>query len=137
MKTISILLIGAFIFLFSCKPQSQAMGAEKIESSSTNNKKNETGVYDIIVSFASMGAGIKRDIRKKLDDAITSFNQDNNVTINVEKYGWGREGEVDYLFNLENLSTKQKKALKAKVKAVIGDSELIFISYDTKSVHKR
>jgi ABC-type glycerol-3-phosphate transport system substrate-binding protein len=132
MKALAILALGGLLSFYSCKTQSQATNTTKTEI--TNN---EEGVYNIIVSFTSKGEGINRDIRQKLDDSIASFNKKNNITVDVEKYGWGREGEVDYLFTFKNLSTKQQKSLKAKVKAVIGNTELIFISYNTKCVHKR
>lgn len=137
MRIIVLTLIGASLLLFSCKSKSQAMGSTSIESTSSNKVNANPDTHSIVVSFASKGEGIDREKRKKLDDVVSNFEQENNTVVNLEKYGWGREGEVDYLFNLENLSTKLKKDLKAKVKAAIGDSELIFISYDTKSVHKR
>lgn len=132
MRTLAILILGASLSFYSCKSQSQATNSIKTETAT-----NEEGFYDMIVSFASKGAGINRDVRQKLDDLIVSFNQNNSTTINYEKYGWGREGEVDYLFTLKNLSTKQQKELKAKVKEVVGNAEMIFISYNSKCVHKR
>lgn len=140
MKTFIILALGLSLSFYSCKSQSQAMHSSNLDTNNSDKKNtpsNEPGVYDIIVSFASKGTGINRDVKKKLDDALTLFGQNNEVTLNIEKYGWGREGEVDYLFLIKNLSTKQQKDLKAKVKEVIGDTEMIFISYDSKCVHKR
>lgn len=140
MRVFIILVLGVSLSFYSCKSQSQAMSSDRIEpanSENSNTTNNEVGVYDIVISFASKGAGINRDVKQKLDDAITLFNQNNEVTVNLEKYGWGREGEVDYLFLTKNLSTKHQKELKAKIKEVIGDTEMIFISYDSKCVHKR
>lgn len=137
MRILVLTIISASIFLISCKPQSQAMGASNIESTSTTKADKNPDQYDIVISFASKGEGIDREIRQKLDETVSKFEKENNTVIKLEKYGWGREGEVDYLFKLENLSTKQKKDLKAKVKAVIGNSDLVFISFDAKSVHKR
>ena len=138
MKTFIILALGVSLSFYSCKSQSQATNTKPIEVENTNNKADsKEGTYELIVSFASKGTGINQDVRQKLDDLITAFNQNNNITINLEKYGWGREGEIDYLFTLKNLSTKQQKDLKAKIKEVIGDTEMIFISYDSKCVHKR
>lgn len=138
MKAFIVLVLGVSLSFYSCKSQSQAMYSNNIESvNKENTPPTEEGVYDIVVSFASKGTGINRDVKQKLDDALTLFSQNNEVTLNIEKYGWGREGEIDYLFLTKNLSTKQKKELKAKVKEVIGDTEMIFISYDSKCVHKR
>ncbi|MDF1672343.1 MAG: hypothetical protein P1U41_02495 [Vicingaceae bacterium] len=140
MKAFTVLVLGVSLSFYSCKSQSQAMDSNNVEPvniEKENTSANEDGVYDIIVSFASKGTGINRDVKQKLDDALTVFSQNNGVTLNLEKLGWGREGEIDYLFLTKNLSTKQKKELKAKVKEVIGDTEMIFISYDSKCVHKR
>lgn len=140
MKAFIVLVLGVSLSFYSCKTQSQTMDTNNIEPVNTENENtsaNEEGVYDIIISFASKGTGINRDVKQKLDDALTLFSQNNEITLNIEKYGWGREGEIDYLFLTKNLSTKQTKELKAKVKEVIGDTEMIFISYDSKCVHKR
>lgn len=138
MKAVSILLIGLSISLLSCKSQTQAMGAEKIEpSNSEKNIVSEDNIYDIIISFASRASGINHEAREKLEKLITDFNQENKVTVYMEKQHWGREGEVDYLFLTKNLSTKQKKELKANIEATVGSADLVFISYEAKAVHKR
>jgi hypothetical protein len=114
------------------------MGAEKIEpANSGKNMVSEDNMYDIIVSFASRASGINHEARESLEKTITDFNQENKVTVFMEKQHWGREGEVDYLFLTKNLSTKQKKELKAKIKVAVGSADLVFISYDAKAVHKR
>ena len=114
------------------------MGAEKIEpSNSGKNMVSEDNMYDIIISFASRASGINHEAREKMEKVITDFNHDNKVTVFMEKQHWGREGEVDYLFLTKNLSTKQKKDLKAKINDAIGTADLVFISYDAKAVHKR
>ncbi len=140
MKAFIVLVLGVSLSFYSCKSQSQAIDSNNVDPKNVekeNTPVSEDGVYDIIVSFASKGTGINRDVKQKLDDALTVFSQNNGVTLNIEKLGWGREGEIDYLFLTKNLSTKQNKELKAKVKEVIGDTEMIFISYDSKCVHKR
>jgi hypothetical protein len=145
MRLLVTLSIISAVALFSCKNSSKAMEADKITTTKPNSSngniteviKNEEGIYDIIISFASRGAGINRDARKSLDEALEKFTTENKVELNLEKYGWGREGEVDYLILTKNLSTKQKKALIAQIKATVGTADQVLISYDQKSVHKR
>ncbi len=135
MKNILLISIVLALALASCKTSSEIKTTTNTTTESITEDKKI--IYDMIVSFASAGEGIKRDLKKELDTTIDQFNETNNTTVVPEKLGWGREGEVDYLFNLKNLSTKQKKAIKANIKAIVGSEELILISYDQKSVHKR
>ena len=115
------------------------MGSDRIEpaNSKENSKANDDDTYDMIVSFISKGAGIDRDARKRVDKAIADYNSKNKTEVTPEMIGWGREGEVDYNFHFKNLSTSQKKDFVSKIKAAIGASEDVYVSFNKKSVHKR
>lgn len=122
----SILLV-AIISFTSCKNSSQAMSSDKIEPSNSKISKQDNNTMK--VSFISKGAGIDNGLKEKIEAAFTKFNTDNNTNLTYEKKGWGREGEVDYLIGLENLSTQQKKSFTSLIKETIGSSDMAFLSF--------
>ena len=99
--------------------------------------KNDTVIYDIIISFTSMGEGIDSALKKKIDAAITEYNDKEHVNSKPKKVNWGREGEVDYNISLKNLSTSKKKDFISAIKEMVGISELNIIYLDHEAVHKR
>lgn len=139
MKKILLIIMIASTSLFACKSsQSGAMGADRIEpANSKPAQQAQDETYDMIISFISKGAGTDRVVKPKIDEYITAFNEKHQLNLNLDKVGWGREGEVDYHFNFENLSTAQKKEFISEVKAIVGSSDIVFISRDKKAVHKR
>lgn len=137
MKNTLIIILIASTSLFACKSQSGAMGSDRIEPANSGKTAVEDGTYDMIISFISKGAGTDRVLKPKIDGIIEAFNKENGVALDYEKVGWGREGEVDYNFNFKNLSTKQKKDFIAQIKAAVGSSDMVFVAFNKKSVHKR
>ncbi len=139
MKNLILTLLIASSGLFACKTQSGAMGADRTtpaDSGKTTIENNDE-VYDMIISFISKGAGTDRELKPKIDQIIEDFSAKNNVSLDFEKVGWGREGEVDYNFMFKNLSTAQKKDFIAQIKAAVGSSDMVFVAFNKKSVHKR
>ncbi len=146
MKHFIITALIASTSLLACKSQQPgAMGTDRIEPAKTKNtdytknpEQNSTDVvYDIIVSFISKASGIDKEAKARIDQAIVDFNKKNKATVTPEMVRWGREGEIDYNFKFKNLSTTQKKDLATKIKAAIGSSDLVFMAFNKKSVHKR
>ncbi len=70
----------------------------------------------LVVSFASRGAGIDAQARDQLLAHITWFNEQNHCELMYDKKGWGREGEMDFCFfgNNQILIPTLYKQLKEK-----------------------
>lgn len=68
--------------------------------------------YDLVVSFRSVGQGVDRDARARLDaiyDATPAL---------ARAHGrWGREGEVDECADLDRMSVADRAAFVARVKS--------------------
>lgn len=141
MRTLSLIISISIATLVSCKTSSApAMGSDHIEPAKTGKSTQSDDVYKMIISFISKGEGIDLDAKKRVDNVIEEFNKTNNTNYQPEKAYWGKEGEVDYMFKdngAKNLSTEQKKAYLAKIKAAIGSSDIVHISFNKKAVHKR
>jgi hypothetical protein len=77
----------------------------------------EIKLAQLVVSFASMGAGIDAKSRQKFLEHITWFNEQHHIELMYDKKSWGREGEMDYCFygNNEILMPILFKELKEKL----------------------
>ncbi|UPT68268.1 MAG: hypothetical protein M0D57_06380 [Sphingobacteriales bacterium JAD_PAG50586_3] len=56
------------------------------------------------VSFYSPGSGINYLAARKLDAFLTKYESENPGAVTVYKSAWGREGEVDYCFKMNDKS---------------------------------
>lgn len=56
------------------------------------------------VSFYSPGSGINYLAARKLDAFLTRYQSENPGAITIYKSAWGREGEVDYCFKMNDKS---------------------------------
>lgn len=126
MKKYSIIILLAVLALGACK--SKKVQAGDTASASTTDAAPPQALNDSIrltVSFYSPGSGINYLAARKLDSFITNYQSSNNVTVNYEKIPWGREGEVDYCFNLNSLGAKLSADFKAQVKKLLKDEDRI------------
>jgi hypothetical protein len=83
--------------------------------------------HRLIVSFTSMGAGISGEGRQKLDEYISTAEKKYKVAIAHVDGHWGREGETDVLFSLQELNENQQKEFINGVKELLKDNKLILI----------
>ena len=77
--------------------QNEASVPEKVMESS----------YPVTVSFYSIGEGTDGSAITRFKEFILEFNTKESVLLAYETNPWGREGEVDYCFKLEELDGKQ------------------------------
>jgi hypothetical protein len=82
------------------KVDSSAFKNAKANTQITTNSKpqEEIKLAQLVVSFASMGAGIDAKARQQFLEHLTWFNTKHNIELMYDKKNWGREGEVDYCF---------------------------------------
>jgi hypothetical protein len=129
----------------STATDSKANNTAKVESSSTttNNSTNEivavnsVDSYRLIVSFISIGEGIDSKARQSLDSMLNSWKEKKNKEIIAEMMPWGREGEVDYCFKLNELSAQEQTDLVNEVMTAFKGNSLVQISENQPARHKR
>lgn len=88
----------------------------------------ETGPQQLLVNFISVGSGIDSRAMNQFDEFITRFSKENTVKLHYNTRHWGKEGEIEYVFNLKNLKSKQRKALKDSVQIMYKDNRRVQIS---------
>ena len=96
----------------------------KSETKATATATN-TNTYRFGVSFYSIGTGIDGAARDQMLEYIASFEQKNKLKLLMEKFAWGREGEVDYCFKLSELDKKKQDQFVTEIKKVLRKSTRI------------
>lgn len=120
-----VVILSIAIQLFACK------------NSTSTVDTSENNAIDLYLSFISKGAGIDGSAKEKVDAIIHQFELDNKLTIDKEVIKWGREGEKDYCFQLDNLSKKKKKAFIALIEKTVLNNDKILFSTSKGCLHKR
>lgn len=100
-------------------------------------ESTDAGTYRLQISFISIGAGPDAKLIESVDNYITAYNSKNNVTLAVEKYPWGREGEQDYCLNLSEIASDSQTAFIQGIKDLVKDSKLVFIKENEICKHKK
>lgn len=129
MKKYSIIILMAVVALGACKAKKAEFFGNTSDSTAnatnTNPAPSATDSIRFTVSFYSPGSGINYMAARKLDSFIANYQTNNNVTLTVYKTPWGREGEVDYCFNLSNMDSKKADALVQQVKDLLKGEDRI------------
>ena len=108
-------------------------GAPTNQNEGNLTNKGESNMYDLVLSFYSIGAGIDRETKESYDKFLEGYKD----KVNAEQTRWGREGEVDYCLKLSALSEGEKKDFVAKSRTLLEKSKLVHIKENSPCVHKK
>lgn len=131
MKTYYILLF--FLpFLFSCETSKKATDNNK-----TSENKTQVNTCRFIASFISKGAGTDRTAMNAMNEYLKEFESKNNVKIAFEKYPWGKEGEMDYCFSLNEIKKDKQASFIEGFKSKVGTSGSVLYQENAICKHKK
>ncbi len=102
-----------------------------------DGEKQAQNNYRFIVTFISIGEGTDRKGRETLDGVLASWEKKKGAPIAFESMPWGREGEVDFCFNLKELSAKEQELFVADMKTAFNGRSLIQMAENQPPTHKR
>ena len=86
----------------------------------------------LVVSFISKGAGI--DLKSQ--ENIQSYIDKHRKKPVFEERRWGREGEVDYVFKLNELNADEQKVFIEEVKKLIVNADMVSVRENEEYVKK-
>ncbi|MFM2156566.1 MAG: hypothetical protein RL516_1315 [Bacteroidota bacterium] len=138
-----ILLIAAAFFTIACHSSKKASSstinevedskqAEQKEMSPTSTEKN----IRLVVTFASIGAGIDEKGKTMLDGYINSFKEKSGKLVKYGTLAWGREGEYDCEFSLNELNLNEQTDFVKGLKKLFEGNQLIQIEENKPSRFK-
>lgn len=88
-------------------------------------------IYELRVSFLSIGSGIDGKAKQEYEQYINEFQTINNVTIVLNKTSWGKEGEIDYCIKLTGLTKELQQEFIQSTKNKFNDSKRIRLYENT------
>ena len=129
-STIKILAFACFFLSFSACNSSKNTASSNTENSNTENSKAE--VYRLIVSFFSTASGIDQKARKGFVEWVTI----KGSSVKMETVRWGREGEVDYCFSLNGMSSDEQSKFVNEAKENLSSAKNVHFYENEACKHK-
>ena len=117
------ILVSFLFFLLACKGNKNAAEGQQPEQVKVETVPDSISRF--IVSFISIGSGIDRNAKNQFLQFTDQYNAANNVRIEWEVTGWGREGETDYCLKLNELNKKQQNEFISGLKDLLNSSKLV------------
>ena len=94
-------------------------------------------IYRVAVSFISFGAGTDPDGRPMLDTYVQQYMDASEKKIVYDAHPWGREGEVDFCFTLDNLTAEEQKIFIEGLKSTFKGRELVHVEENKTNNYRR
>ena len=118
------LIALSFISCIACHSAKKATETNKLSATNQNETQNDT-LKTFTVSFISIGAGTDGRARETFNQFIKEFEQKHSLKLPFEIISWGREGEMDYCFNLKGIRKGIKEEFVNESKNSLKNSKLI------------
>lgn len=138
MKKIIVLLLVSLLSL-TIAAQTDSTSKKKCrlfkkkKTSTTAKVQDEHQKYRLAISFISYGGGIDGKIYNKVDSFIASRRKKLDCVVQA----WGREGETDKYYPLNELSSKEQKTMISQLKKICEGNEMVIISENVENQRKR
>lgn len=91
----------------------------------------------LIISFISIGEGTDPKAKETLDSSVKNWEERFNTKFQIESIPWGREGEVDFCFNLDAIQESEREIFVDEIKSVFEGNKLVQISENQRSRYKK
>ena len=121
----SLLLTFLITLSISCKNRKPK--STIIEAATQTDTKSDSLQIRLVVVFISIGEGTDQEAIGKLNTYVDEFNRDYQVKALNVQMPWGREGEVDNCFKLDNFSPNQQDKFIAGVMELFKGNKLVQI----------
>lgn len=109
----------------------------KTGDTATASSVPEPPTYGLSVSFYSTGGGTDSKMITRFNEFVAAYEKEKNVTLVVEKNSWGREGEVDYCYKLDELSEKERNDFSQQATKLLSESQLVHVMQNGRCHEKR
>jgi hypothetical protein len=117
-------------------PQNSGKPLVSMEVWTREQAKAGPDSFRLVVSFISFGAGTDPESKSILEAYVYDYKLKNNKVVSYFIIPWGREGEVDCCFPLDELNASEQKNFIEGLKNAISGRELIQINENMKSRFK-
>jgi len=135
----ALLIIAALLSTLACHSSKKAgsASASNMEEGKPDTQKEQSPQLAknirLIVTFASIGAGIDPNGKTMLDDFINSFKEKSGKLVKYGTLAWGREGEFDCEFSLNELNLNEQTDFVKGLKKQFEGNQLIQVEENKSS----
>lgn len=119
------------LLTFSCHSTKKI--EKNIETTVENTNSDLGNNFRFIVSFYSPGNGIDRKMKQRYEEFLAN----NYPKVIYEKINWGKEGEIDFCFMLNEFDEEKKKEFLESSKEILSNSSRIHMYENTPCKHKK
>lgn len=144
MKTLLITLSLTIALWSACHTPKKASNSEvkpEVKPATEVTKPVETPKKEQIcrlnVSFISIGEGTDPKAKETLNLVLKNWQERFSKSFQKETISWGREGETDFCFQLEELTTEQQGIFVDEIKTSFEGNNLVQISENQPSRFKK
>ncbi|MFM7015177.1 MAG: hypothetical protein ACKOX3_02510 [Bacteroidota bacterium] len=140
------LIIIAAVFVLACNPSKKANGPVITESTAESKDEVEMPremppaqkekTIRLVVTFASIGAGVDPNGKINLDAYINAFKEKSGKLVKYGMLAWGREGEFDCEFSLNELNLNEQPEFIRGLRKQFQGNQLIQIEENKPSRFK-
>jgi hypothetical protein len=137
------LIVAGAILISACNPSKKAnsVTVTEVEESKRAEQTEMPPVptqktVRLVVTFASIGAGIDPNAKTMLDAYINSFKEKSGKLVKYGTLAWGREGEYDCEFSLNELNLNEQSDFVKGLKKQLEGNQLIQIEENKASRFK-
>ena len=120
----NLIYFSAIISMLACNSSKKATIKNTTTASTQDPITTNTNHY-FTVSFISIGTGPDRKAKSKYDQYLIQYEQKNKIKLSYEIIPWGKEGEFNYCFKINELDKKQQEVFIAETKEVLINSTLV------------
>jgi hypothetical protein len=146
-----ILFLMTLVVFFSCKNNNpSAQKPEESKGVSTTENKNventtavqdsvepaDTNVYRLVIMFYSIGNGVETPLINAYEDSIGAYSTEIGKSIDYKRTAWGREGETDIIFRLNELNLAQQQDFIDRTRSILGKGKWVNV-YENYPYRKR
>ncbi|MCE3296279.1 MAG: hypothetical protein K0R65_1993 [Crocinitomicaceae bacterium] len=114
-----------YLFILLILPLAACHNSKKMQGDQPVASEQADGNMRFIVSFHSIGSGTNHEAIKRFDAFIPQFETKNKVKLAIQRTRWGKEGEIDYCFKLDELKAKQQEAFITETKELLEGAKWI------------
>jgi hypothetical protein len=137
------LLIAATFFTIACHSSKKASStainevqeSKQVKETEMPPASTEKSIR-LVVTFASIGAGIDPNGKAMLDGYINSFKEKSGKLVKYGTLAWGREGEFDCEFSLNELNLNEQTDFVKGLKKLFEGNQLVQIEENKPSRFK-
>lgn len=136
----NIILLIALSILFACKTNKDPSASkDNVLQTQVPRTKDSLQVdnYRLTINFFSIGSGTENNLMTRLEDFVGEYAGKLNKTIDYSKVGWGREGETDYCFKLNELTIQEQSNFILQVKEELKTGKWVHVYENQPCKHKQ